>query len=150
MNADKILFPTDFSPCSQLALEDATSIALETGAVMLITHVHQPTDFVVDPGFGCCSIHEDGAGLNQLLERVRPTDSTVCFEHRLLCGNPAYEIPRLANDEHVDMIVMGARGRTGLSRLLMGSVVESVIRHAHCPVLTVKNQQKEEAGVKQG
>ena len=52
-------------------------------------------------------------------------------------GLPWEEIVRLAAEEHADMIVMGTQGRTGLDRLLLGSVAERVIRRAPCPVLTV-------------
>jgi nucleotide-binding universal stress UspA family protein len=59
-------------------------------------------------------------------------------ERRLLAGDPAEAIIRLAQTEDVDMIVMGTHGRRGLTRLLMGSVAEAVVRAAPCPVLTVK------------
>ena len=65
-------------------------------------------------------------------------DSNVPVERRLLAGDPADAIIRLAESEHIDLIVMGTHGRRGLSRLLMGSVAESVVRVAPCPVLTVK------------
>jgi nucleotide-binding universal stress UspA family protein len=53
-------------------------------------------------------------------------------------GGAWSEIVRLATEEHADMIVMGTQGRTGLHRLLLGSVAERVIRQAPCPVLTVR------------
>ncbi|HUK63722.1 MAG TPA: universal stress protein, partial [Dongiaceae bacterium] len=53
-------------------------------------------------------------------------------------GEPADEIVRLADEEHADMIVMGTQGRTGLERLMLGSVAERVIRRSRCPVLTVR------------
>jgi len=53
-------------------------------------------------------------------------------------GKPAEEIVRLAQDEGVDLIVMGTHGRTGLRHVLMGSIAESVMRTAPCPVFTVK------------
>jgi nucleotide-binding universal stress UspA family protein len=56
----------------------------------------------------------------------------------MLLGEPAEEIIRFAKEENVDMIVMGTHGRTGFSRLLMGSVTEQVVRGAPCPVLTIK------------
>ena len=49
---------------------------------------------------------------------------------------------RLAEEENVDMIVLGSHGRTGFSRLLMGSVAEAIVRKAHCPVLVYKQPVK--------
>ena len=73
-----------------------------------------------------------------MLKEVVPTDPQVACEHRLLTGDPAVAIARLAEEEHADLIVMGTHGRTGLTRLLMGSVAEAVVRRAPCPVLTYK------------
>ena len=67
-----------------------------------------------------------------------PTDPTVPVVHKLLVGDPAEAIVQQAEAEHADMIVMGTHGRTGLTRMLMGSVAEAVVRRAACPVLTVK------------
>jgi nucleotide-binding universal stress UspA family protein len=64
-------------------------------------------------------------------------------EHHLKEGDPAAEILRLAQEARVDLIVMGMHGRTGLGRLLMGSVAERVVRQAPCPVLTVKVPQRQ-------
>jgi universal stress protein A len=65
-----------------------------------------------------------------------------CFdgqcEHYLLEGEPAREVVQFAEREHVDLIVLGTHGRTGLARVLMGSVAENVVRRAPCPVLVVK------------
>jgi nucleotide-binding universal stress UspA family protein len=61
-------------------------------------------------------------------------------------GAPWSEIVNLAREEHADMIVMGTQGRTGLDRLLLGSVAERVIRQAPCPVLTVRPTQERKGG----
>ena len=71
------------------------------------------------------------------LAQVKPT-TDVAFDTRFLLGSPAKEILRFADREHVDLIVLGTHGRTGLSRLLMGSVAEIVVRRATCPVLSLK------------
>ena len=60
-------------------------------------------------------------------------------------GDPASEIPRVAKEENVDLIVMGTHGRTGLLRMLMGSVAELVVRRAHCAVLTVRQPETRSA-----
>jgi nucleotide-binding universal stress UspA family protein len=72
-------------------------------------------------------------------------DASIGYEHRLILGSPASAIVHLAERENVDMIVMPTHGRTGLLRLLMGSVAEEVVRKAKCPVLTVKATAQEPA-----
>ncbi|MCE9525416.1 MAG: universal stress protein, partial [Planctomycetales bacterium] len=72
------------------------------------------------------------------LNKITPSDSNVPVERRLLAGDPAEAIIRLAETEKADLIVIGTHGRRGLRRVLMGSVAEVVVRTASCPVLTVK------------
>jgi nucleotide-binding universal stress UspA family protein len=76
--------------------------------------------------------------LKKALVAVVPTDPSIRFEHKLLEGDPATTIVQTAEDENADFIVIGTHGRTGLTRLLMGSVAEAVVRRAKCPVLTIK------------
>jgi nucleotide-binding universal stress UspA family protein len=73
------------------------------------------------------------------LEEVVPADPAVAYEHHVVMGDPATEIIQLARSEGADLIVMGTHGRTGLTRLMMGSVAEAVVRRAPCPVLTLKH-----------
>jgi nucleotide-binding universal stress UspA family protein len=73
-----------------------------------------------------------------MLERRVPKAANVDCELHLLQGHPADEIVRLASGHMVDLIVVGTHGRTGLTRVLVGSVAESIMRHAKCPVLVVK------------
>src|SRR5919198_2663943 len=72
------------------------------------------------------------------LDRVTVPHANVRAERRLEQGDAVTEILRIAQEAHVDLIVLGTHGRTGLGRLLMGSVAEQVVRQAACPVLTVK------------
>lgn len=74
---------------------------------------------------------------NQLLQ-LKPPDPKVSVEHRLVKGDAATEIVNPAAETKADVIVMGSHGRTGLGRLLLGSVAENVMRKAPCPVVTVK------------
>ena len=60
------------------------------------------------------------------------------YEHHYLSGVPETEILAFADREKVDLIVIGSHGRTGITRVLLGSVAEAVVRGAKCPVLTVK------------
>ena len=59
-------------------------------------------------------------------------------EHVVLNGIPYEEISRFAEENKIDLIVIGTHGRTGLDRMLFGSTAEQVVRHAPCPVLTVR------------
>jgi nucleotide-binding universal stress UspA family protein len=72
------------------------------------------------------------------LRQLQPSDPALHVEYRLEEGFAATEILRLAEEAKADLIVMGTHGRTGLSRLVLGSVAEQVVRKARCPVLTVK------------
>jgi nucleotide-binding universal stress UspA family protein len=71
------------------------------------------------------------------VERVRSAGGTVAQAH-LKMGDAAREIVHLAGDIESGLVVMGSRGRGGISRALMGTVSDSVVRHAHCPVLVVR------------
>ncbi len=149
MEIKKILFPTDFSHSSDAALSLATSLARDTGAKLLIAHVEEPP---VAYGGGEMyygipePVEED---LRKMLKEVVPTDATVPYEHHLVTGDPSAAIVRLAKDEDVDLIVMGTHGRTGLLRMLMGSVAEAVVRRAPCPVLTFRPKAKNPEGEKE-
>jgi universal stress protein A len=72
------------------------------------------------------------------LEQVRPVNPKIPVSHVLLEGDPAAEVARFAADACVDVIVIGTHGRTGVDRLVMGSVAERVMREAPCSVLVVK------------
>jgi len=146
MIAQKILFPTDFSPASQEALRWATSLARDSGAAMLIVHVEEPP-MAYGGGEMYFPIEENREELRKSLVQVVPTDHAVPFEHLLLVGDPADAIAQTAEKEGCDLIVMGTHGRTGLTRLLMGSVAEAVVRKAKCPVLTVKQPAEVAAAV---
>jgi nucleotide-binding universal stress UspA family protein len=150
MNASKILFPTDFSTTGQHALEMATSLAKARGSKLVIVHVEEPP-MAYGGGELYYGIEEpDREQLKRMLSEVVPTDPAVPYEHRLMVGSPATAMVHLAEQEGVEMIVMPTHGRTGLLRMLMGSVAEEVVRKAKCPVLTVKAAapKPEKAGAK--
>jgi len=139
MHATKILYPTDFSTTGTTALAMATSLARDQGGKLIIVHVEEPP-LAYGGGEMYYGIDEpDQHELARMLADVLPTDPGVLFEHRLVVGSPARAIVDLAEQEGVDLIVMPTHGRTGLMRLLMGSVAEEVVRRAKCPVLTVKH-----------
>jgi universal stress protein A len=133
-----ILFPTDFSSASDAVLDYAASLAKSLGARLLIVHVEEPPLAYGGGELYYGTPDPDRNAIVGMLEQIKPSDGDLPFEHRLLTGEPASEIVRLAEQEGVDLIVMGTHGRTGFSRLLMGSVAEAVVRRAACPVLTYK------------
>ena len=142
MKANKILFPSDFSHTGDAALEMATALARDAGATLVIVHVEEHP-MAYGGGDVYYGVAEPAtADLLRMLEDIKPADPQVPYQHRLITGKPASAIARLAEDENIDMIVMGTHGRSGLSRLLMGSVAEAVVRHAKCPVLTYKQPAK--------
>ena len=138
MSAKKILVPSDFSQASDAILPLATSIVRDRDAEILFVHVQEPPVAYAAGELYYGPIEPDADALKQMLNRLQPTDPKVPCRHQMLLGEPATEIVRMAEDLGVDMIVMGTHGRSGLARMLMGSVAEKVVRRATCPVLTVK------------
>jgi nucleotide-binding universal stress UspA family protein len=131
----KILYATDFSSHSNQAYFHAVALADKHEASLTIA-------FVYSPGFGKAEAQDQDGDprdywRNQL-EQIRPMDARIPVHHVFLEGNPATEIVRYATDASMDLIVMGTHGRTGLEKLLMGSVAEKVMRDAPCSVLVVK------------
>jgi nucleotide-binding universal stress UspA family protein len=132
---EKILYPTDFSSYSNQAYFHAVALAEKHGASLTVLFVYTPD--IVTPGE---PPDEDAARRywrNQL-EQIRPVDPGIRVRHVFLEGDPAAEIVRYGRDAGADVIVMGTHGRTGVERLLMGSVAEKVLRDAPCSVLVVK------------
>jgi universal stress protein A len=151
MRIRKIVCPTDFSPFTDAALSYASTLAAESGAMLYIVHVDEYRHS--NPATGDVAyiyVHPGNnshhGNIPNRLDHVKPTSSCV-FERRYLAGEPAREIVAFAERENVDLIVMGSHGRTGLSRLLMGSVAECVARRATCPVLIVKQPSSDSAEI---
>jgi type II secretory ATPase GspE/PulE/Tfp pilus assembly ATPase PilB-like protein len=136
----KILCPIDYSAASDSALRDAVALAAQSGATLLVAHVELPST----PPLGTAESPQELAAREHrevvdLLARLCASDGrSVPYEFRALRGDPAAEIVRLARQEPIESIVMATSGRSGLRRLLMGSVAETVVREAPCPVLTLK------------
>ena len=134
-----ILHPTDFSDNSRPAFQMACDLAGVNHATLVVLHVMMPSvsplmeSLPPDP----LQPAESQGSLAQL-PWPQPSDSQIRVEHRLAEGDPGDEILRLSEALRCDLIVMGTHGRTGLGRLLTGSVAEEVLRKAVCPVLVVK------------
>jgi nucleotide-binding universal stress UspA family protein len=134
-----IVHPTDFSEHSDYALRVACALARDYGARLVVAHVMSLRMYnspEVGPLVPEPAVIEDE--LRERLHSLRPSDPAVAVEYRLCRGDAATEIIALAQEVKADLIVMGTHGRTGVGRLLLGSVAEAVLRRAPCPVLTLK------------
>ncbi|HWE35989.1 MAG TPA: universal stress protein [Isosphaeraceae bacterium] len=143
-----VLVPVDFSERSRWAFEMARALASNTRTRLVVLHVidevHVAEQAVLLDESGLLTELPAAAPahLQAIEERLRelyPTSATVEVEYRLREGEPAEEAVRQAKGLGCDLIVVGSHGRTGLDRLLLGSVAEAVLRHAPCPVLVVKS-----------
>jgi nucleotide-binding universal stress UspA family protein len=133
-----ILHPTDFSEHSEAAFRLASEFARDYRAHLVVLHVLSKQTLAY--GEILSAPEEDQYRVNALdaLHKIQPGNRTISIEHHLVEGDPATAIIQAARQFAADLIVMGMHGRTGLSRLLMGSVAEQVVRRAPCPVLTTK------------
>lgn len=135
----KVLFATDYSESTPEVLTYAASLARDMGGKLLVAHVSELEQYPVGELFD----EEPPPSDEELAElrAVRPPDPRILCEHRLLHGDPAEEIVKLADQERVDSIVIGTHDASRLARLLGGSVAEKLLRTAHCPVIAYRRQQ---------
>lgn len=147
----RILLPTDFSECAGQAREYACLLVEQLGAELYLLHVlSDPLQNAPSFGMGLVSPdllrrspEEDRKIESAAREKLQASLSDDWTSgHPVVCetrwGNPFVETVRYAREHDVDLIVMGTHGRSGLSHALLGSVAENVVRHAPCPVLTVR------------
>ena len=135
-----ILHPTDFSPLAYHAFDVACALAHDYKARLVLLHVHEPPVPVgelvpIEPPDYRESLLRD-------LQELKPAPP-IEAEYRLEEGSVIEGILRAANETKCDLIVVGTHGRSGLGRMLLGSVAESVLREAPCLVLTVKGKAGE-------
>jgi len=142
----RILHASDFSPASRAALSTAIDLARAQRATVLVVHVLSIVPPFLGEGYVPPKVWDEieegqrrGAQtqLDRLVARARRTGVRV--KGLLVLGNPYLDIARTARRQRADLIVMGTHGRTGLTRALLGSVADRVLRTAHCPVLTVRS-----------
>jgi nucleotide-binding universal stress UspA family protein len=143
----RILCAVDFSKCSLHALQYALSLAQEANASLLVLNVLElpvgPSDPRAPAGLPHGLLEYVAAvesnRRNELAALVPDEAKAYCsVETRLLEGKPYQEILRVAEEEQIDLIVMGVRGRGAADLLLFGSTVQHVVRQASCPVLTLR------------
>ncbi len=133
-----ILFTTDFSAPAALAAPYAGALAKRYGAKLYALHVHGPVVNPMTPPASWPALEQAAAiGENEQKKELAKTfagiETTVLIKEGAL-------LPRLRAliaSDNIDMIVMGTRGRSGVAKILLGSVAEEVLRQATCPVLTV-------------
>jgi nucleotide-binding universal stress UspA family protein len=162
-----ILVPTDFSPAANHALEYALEEAMHHQARLTLLHVlhNHPTTkvyYITDaPQRGTGYAAEFGAKLPSFpphapetvrrdyyeearvhLHALVPATFSGTWEVQVTDGHPADAIVRTAEELDVDLIIMATHGRTGVPHMVLGSVAEKVVRHAPCPVLTVRQRER--------
>jgi len=145
---DRILHATDYSKASARALAEAVALAKQNNAELLVLHVIEPVAaYVTGEDIGGAELYmkleettkrEAQTSMNNLVERLQKSKVKV---RGLLTRGIAYdEIVRAAKNRRANILVIGTHGRTGLSKLFMGSVAGKVVALAHCPVLTVRGK----------
>jgi nucleotide-binding universal stress UspA family protein len=142
-----ILVPTDFSPGAAVAIDQALALAKPFGATVTLLHVYSLPTYVFPDGSTFVAGAEVTARITSDVEEALSREaqeagrSGVTVKTRSQMGVPWDEIARTARE--YDLVVMGTHGRTGLRHLFLGSVAEKVVRHAPCPVLTVRLPEEE-------
>ncbi len=144
----KILVPIDFSRTSLIAMEVAFDIAKKDGADIIVLHVVEeatPDSYRIS-GEWQRGNWEDKLYTFKLLEKAKKQLEKLVQETRfnavkivgeLRLGNPFHGMNTIISEHKVDLIVMGTKGHTKLEEMIIGTNTEKVVRHAHCPVLTV-------------
>jgi nucleotide-binding universal stress UspA family protein len=136
MKLDSILVPLDGSPLAEAALPKALELAEVSGAGLLLLRAAQaPTLPGTDPTEAQVRVVSDAEGYLAEVQKRLTRESAVTVETSVWYGPAAYAIVEAARIRKVDQIVMTTHGRSGLGRLLLGSVAESVLRGTITPIL---------------
>ena len=144
MDIKSILFPTDFSEGSAQALQYAVDMSKRYGAKLYVIHViydiAKATGWYV-PHVSMDEMYKDiQEGAKKELERfgVEELARVKNVERRVITGVPHEEIINFVSANKIDLVIMGTHGRKGIDKILFGSTAAQVVRHAPCPVLTVR------------
>jgi nucleotide-binding universal stress UspA family protein len=140
----RILLPTDFSAYSAAATRYACELATRFGAELHVLHTLE-VHLSDTPGFGMGLalpqyVHESKAAAEKALSSVLDPQWSAgrTVVQSVVEGSPKVEIVRYARRHDIDLIMLATHGRSGLAHVIIGSVAESVVRTAPCPVLTVR------------
>jgi nucleotide-binding universal stress UspA family protein len=141
-----ILHPTDFSESARHAFQMACIMARDYTARLILLHVMHPfvSPVLNEPLANPLEAAEAQAHWKGRFTWPEASDTSIEIEHRVAEGDAPEEILHLAKAVQCDLIVMGTHGRTGLGRLVRGSVAEEVLRNAPCPVLAVRTPLRED------
>ena len=145
ISINKILCAVDLSEHSKMVAEYAISLAKVYDAEITVLYtapsLSQYVGFHVPPSSIENFVGEIVTGAEQSMDEFIAeafTDPTVKVEGKILSGYAAQEIIGYANNNEMDIIVMGTHGRTGIDRMLFGSVAEKVVKTATMPVMTIR------------
>lgn len=148
MTVENVLLPTDFSACADHALTHAIEVADRFDAGLHILHVVNELD---PDWYGVTNAQERAVKLrDQIREEARarlhelaPDKDLYDFKSTVslqLSFDVADSIHEYVNEREIDLVVMGTHGRQGLDRLMLGNVADKIVRHAPCPVMTVREE----------
>jgi nucleotide-binding universal stress UspA family protein len=143
----KILVPTDFSDCSEAALKHGRALAETFDASLHLLHVvqdpyTQPWAAEAFPAPLADLLEQWQAQARQRMTALIPESARGNVLTSAVVGSPFSEILRYAEEQQVDLIVIGTHGRGLIGHMFLGSVAERVVRRAPCPVLTVRHPQQ--------
>ncbi|NTV01173.1 MAG: universal stress protein [Chlorobiaceae bacterium] len=141
-----ILCPLDFSEASKNAFRYACEFARTMGSKIYLLSVVEPRPMAADMTLTYIPVEEDleKAAMDDLQPLVEEAKANgIDVQADVMIGIPVEVILEQLAETDVSMLIMGSHGKTGLSRLLMGSVAEGVVRKANVPVLIVKAEEKE-------
>lgn len=142
-NLKNILVPVDFTECTPEALMYAVAFAKQFQAKLTLLHVIEPA-YLPPSELGGVEIIETKSEAKAQLEKLQQTHlGQVRSEILVKRGNAEQEIIAAASETESNLILLATHGRTGFSRMLLGSTAEHVVRHAHCPVLIVRPEERE-------
>ena len=142
-----ILVPVDFSPSARKALHYAVSFAEQFGATIPVLNVVEPAVYPTELGYIPVEIDTLHKTMNtsarEKLAQVAKEQIPPRYRANALVrvGRPYHEITVAAKELNVDLIVIATHGYTGLKHVVLGSTAERVVRHAPCPVLTVRERE---------
>ncbi len=139
----RVLLATDGSQDAALAAQSAIELCESTGSELHVVHVGEylPTFYAFTEEEPAELRESARRLLDEEVERIRAAGGRVAEAH-LRLGRPAEQIVSLSEELGAGVIVMGSRGLSALRRVLLGSVSESVVRHAHCPVFVVRTDER--------
>jgi nucleotide-binding universal stress UspA family protein len=143
-----ILVPIDFSDCSKKALQYAVAFADQFQANLVLVHV-VPVNYFIGTEIGAidfplmCADLKKGAETHLAALAKNEVVSKAAVKTLVREGQPVQEIVAAAKSSGADLIILSTHGRTGLNHVFMGSVAENVVRHAPCPVLIVRENERE-------